>query len=188
MNCGIYKILNKINNKFYVGSSNNIKRRWMHHITYLNGGYHANVYLQNAWNKYGQQAFDFILLEEIDEPELLVKEQKYLDIYRQETPNLIYNISLIAGSPMKNLNHSNETIETLKQKLSGVNHPHYGKEVTEQWRRNISKNKKNFTDEQESLIKKSWENGESKSSIAKRLQVHITTITRAIDRSKRFGY
>jgi predicted GIY-YIG superfamily endonuclease len=29
MNCGIYKILNKITNKFYIGSSNNLKKRWM---------------------------------------------------------------------------------------------------------------------------------------------------------------
>jgi hypothetical protein len=29
MNCGIYKILNKITNKFYIGSSNNLKKTWM---------------------------------------------------------------------------------------------------------------------------------------------------------------
>jgi group I intron endonuclease len=188
MNCGIYKILNKVNNKFYIGSSNNIKRRWMHHITYLNGGYHTNVHLQNAWSKYGKQAFEFSILEQINENELLLKEQYYLDFYKQNNPDLIYNISCVAGSPMKNLKHSKETIETLKHKLSGVNHPHYGKCVDEQWRRNISKNLKNFTDEQEIEFKNRWENGESKSSIAKKAGVHITTITRAIDRAKRFGY
>lgn len=188
MNSGIYKISNKITNKFYIGSSNNIKRRWMHHKTYLNGGYHINIHLQNAWNKYGKEAFDFLIIEEVDEENLLLKEQYYLDFYKNDSPDLIYNISFVAGSPMKNLNHSVKTIETLKQKLSGVNHPHYGKNVDEKWRRNISKNKKNFTDEQETLFKQRWENGESKSSIAKEVGVHITTITRAIDRANRFGY
>ena len=186
MNCGIYKILNKITNKFYIGSSNNLKRRWMHHKTYLNNGYHTNVHLQNAWNKYGKEKFEFSIIEETTEDLLLEREQHYLDIHKNK--EILYNISCIAGSPMKNLSHSKETINVLKQKLSGINHPHYNKPVNEEWRRNISKVKKNFSDEQESLIKKRWENGESKYSIAKDLGVLITTITRAIDRAARFGY
>lgn len=186
-NCGIYKILNKINNKFYIGSSINIKRRWMHHKTYLNGGYHINKHLQNAWNKFGIENFEFLILEETSEEELLAKEQYYLDLYKNKKEQ-IYNFSCVAGSPMKDMKHSQETIATLKQKLSGVNHPHYGKTVSEEWRRNISKVKKNFTDEEEACLKRRFESGESKSSIAKELGVHITTITRAIDRAKRFGY
>lgn len=158
----------------------------MHHKTYLNNGYHTNVHLQNAWNKYGKEKFEFSIIEETTEDLLLEREQHYLDIHKNK--EILYNISCIAGSPMKNLSHSKETINVLKQKLSGINHPHYNKPVNEEWRRNISKVKKNFSDEQESLIKKRWENGESKYSIAKDLGVHITTITRAIDRAARFGY
>ena len=30
--CGIYLIRNKINNKIYIGQSNNIHRRWLEHL------------------------------------------------------------------------------------------------------------------------------------------------------------
>ena len=64
---GIYKIINKINGKYYVGSSVNIKdypnNRWSRHIADLNANRHHNDYLQRAWNKYGQDAFEFIIIE-----------------------------------------------------------------------------------------------------------------------------
>ena len=52
MNSGIYKILNKINGKFYIGSAVNFKRRFARHKRLLNINCHPNEYLQNAWNKY----------------------------------------------------------------------------------------------------------------------------------------
>jgi len=51
--CGIYSILNKLNNKTYIGSSCDIERRWRHHRQNLNKGIHHCIHLQRAWNKYG---------------------------------------------------------------------------------------------------------------------------------------
>ena len=56
---GIYKIVNKKNNKVYIGQSVNIKQRWALHKSELRNKYHENVYLQNAWNKYGKDNFIF---------------------------------------------------------------------------------------------------------------------------------
>ena len=187
MNSGIYKITNKVNGKFYIGSSNNIKRRWMHHKSNLRNGTHTNFHLQNSYDKHGEDQFEFVLIEEVRRANLLAKEQEYLDeAFRggQE----IYNISRVAGSPMTGLNHTEEVKQLLSEKLSGENHPHYGKPVSEEWRRNISKKKKRFTDEEESSFRDRWKSGEAKSSIAKDVGVHITTITRAIERAERFNY
>jgi len=60
----IYKILNKVNGKFYIGSTKNAKVRWYQHKYSLNNNKHINNHLQNAWNKYGKDSFDFIILEE----------------------------------------------------------------------------------------------------------------------------
>ena len=48
---GIYKIINKVNGKYYVGSSLNINKRWSVHKSALSKNKHHNDHLQNAWNK-----------------------------------------------------------------------------------------------------------------------------------------
>lgn len=68
---GIYQIRNKINNKVYIGQSNNIQRRWQEHIYRLNKGDHENEHLQNAWNKYGADTFEFSILVECNDVNLL---------------------------------------------------------------------------------------------------------------------
>ena len=82
---GVYKIINKINGKYYIGSSDDIKRRWQHHKSYLTRKCHRNIHLTNAWHKYGQDNFDFLILKEIQKENLIVEEQKYLDEASKET-------------------------------------------------------------------------------------------------------
>ena len=62
-NCGIYKITNLKNNKGYIGQSSDIKKRWRNHKFELKNNIHNNPYLQNAFNKYGEEAFEFRIIE-----------------------------------------------------------------------------------------------------------------------------
>lgn len=59
---GIYKILNNINGKFYIGSSRNIDKRLNDHKNELRKNKHINPHLQSAWNKYGEENFSFEIL------------------------------------------------------------------------------------------------------------------------------
>ena len=77
--CGVYKITNMINDKFYIGSSNNIKKRWSQHKAALNEGSHGNPYLQNAWNKHGGANFKFEIIEECAPEMQFEREQFYLN-------------------------------------------------------------------------------------------------------------
>jgi len=118
----IYAIICKINNKQYIGSTTNHNRRKYDHFKDLEKGVHCNVKLQRAYNKYGINAFEFVVLEEIlDSKKLLEKEQYYFD-----TVNPEYNICKIAGS-----SRGRETTETTRKKLSslwvGPKNPCYGK-------------------------------------------------------------
>lgn len=59
----IYQILNVIDDKVYVGSTINKASRKNQHYTKLRSNKHYNTYLQNAFNKYGQDYFIFSVLE-----------------------------------------------------------------------------------------------------------------------------
>lgn len=105
---GIYKIINKVNEKYYVGSSINIYKRWNQHKSNLNRNIHTNDHLQKSWNKYGKNNFEFVIVEEISEEQLLIVEQKYINECKNNS-DISYNISNDAISPMKGRKHSEKT-------------------------------------------------------------------------------
>ena len=78
---GIYKIVNKLDGKYYVGSTKDFDTRWKEHIYDLDRNIHHNNHLQNAWNKYGEQNFIFEVVEECEIEKLFETEQKYIDNY-----------------------------------------------------------------------------------------------------------
>jgi len=97
---GIYKIENKINNKVYIGSSIDIKKRWHEHKRLLNKNKHHSRHLQNAYNKYGKENFDWVIILEVktELAKLLELEQYYIDLFNACDKNIGYNISPTAGS------------------------------------------------------------------------------------------
>ena len=80
----IYKIQNICNGKFYLGSTNNRKRRWGEHKSRLKSSTHENSYLQNAWNKYGEDNFIFITLKICKEFQLEELETFYYYVSKPE--------------------------------------------------------------------------------------------------------
>ena len=95
MTIGIYKIINNIDKKYYIGSSTNIERRWVAHKRSLNKKTHANIFLQRAWDKYGSDNFSFIIVEDCDgycKDRLLQVEQSYINKIEN-----CYNIAKFAG-------------------------------------------------------------------------------------------
>jgi group I intron endonuclease len=100
-NCGIYKILNQNNGKFYIGSAVSLSMRWREHVWQLSRCLHPNRHLQSAWTKHGEDAFVFVVLERIeDETKLVEREQSYLDELRPFISTIGYNLSPTAGSTL----------------------------------------------------------------------------------------
>jgi group I intron endonuclease len=98
---GIYKITNTVNGRCYYGSAINLERRKIDHWKDLRGNRHGNGYLQRAWNKYGEDAFDFSVIEVVPVPENLIpREQVYLDKAFLEDSLRPYNICRVAGSQL----------------------------------------------------------------------------------------
>lgn len=83
----------------YIGSAANIRKRFNQHRSDLGNGNHTNRYLQNSWNKYGEDAFVFDVLEIVNnKANLLEREQSYLDTFQTFAPNDGFNIMHVAGS------------------------------------------------------------------------------------------
>lgn len=77
---GVYSIRNVITGKVYVGSTvKTIETRWYEHRRDLRHGDHKNRYLQRAWNKYGEAAFEFSVLKRCHRDECLILEQVAID-------------------------------------------------------------------------------------------------------------
>jgi len=114
MKTGIYRIRNIINGHTYIGSAKNINRRWQRHRSALIHDRHENIHLQRAWNKYGKDMFIFEILEECLINDLLIIEQKYLDL------NPEYNIGKTSSGGDNLTNHPNK-IEIIKRMNNTLN-------------------------------------------------------------------
>lgn len=79
MSIGIYKIENILNNKVYIGQSVDIEKRWSVHKAELKNNYHHNTHLQSAWNKYGEESFEFSIVEECNADQLNQCEIYWID-------------------------------------------------------------------------------------------------------------
>lgn len=101
--------------QMYVGSTGiGFNQRLQCHVGLLRRGTHYNVNLQNAWNEYGEDAFLFIAVEELEKTLRIPAEQSLLDFYWNS--RLLFNISPTAGSPL-GIKQSDET----KAKKSAAN-------------------------------------------------------------------
>jgi group I intron endonuclease len=92
---GIYEIRNTKNGHCYIGSSIDIKRRWIEHTRFLDRNNHHSCYLQFAWQKYGKESFSFLVIEPCECNSLIAREQFYIDTLHPE-----YNIVQNAGSTL----------------------------------------------------------------------------------------
>lgn len=81
------------NNKMYIGSTNHLKRRIKGHISELINNKHYNKHLQNCYNKYGLDAFNFYILEKLNDDSILFnREQYFIDLYKNQSVFLMNHI------------------------------------------------------------------------------------------------
>ena len=104
---GIYKWVNKVNGKIYVGQSRNLSDRFSR---YYRGEF--NSYMKRAIEKYGFENFDIEILERnVSLHELDLLEQYWMDYYQSYHRDKGYNICPIAG----NTRGTKRTQETRKK-------------------------------------------------------------------------
>lgn len=115
----IYQITNMMNGKYYIGSSASFERRVWSHKYELKNGTHKNPKLQAAWNKYGEAAFVFEILETVAEGESqLACEDRYLT-GKVGLPEC-YNINFYAEHSRLGIPHSDESKAKISNKVQAA--------------------------------------------------------------------
>lgn len=95
---GIYKIESIIfPNRIYIGSSKNINKRKIQHLSDLKLNTHKTPKLQYHYNKYGKNDLIFSVIKSCNLNELILNEQKFIDLL-----NPYFNTCKIAGSTLGN--------------------------------------------------------------------------------------
>lgn len=107
---GIYKIENLITKTKYIGQSQDIYSRWYVHKRELNNNSHHNYRLQNDWNVYGENNFDFMIIEECDICQLNNRESYWIREF--DSFNNGYNLDL-GGLGIRGYKHTKEQIDKM---------------------------------------------------------------------------
>ncbi len=88
---GVYKIQNTQNNKIYVGSTNKtFLKRMRQHNTKLRQGRHHSIHMQRAYELYGEDSFEFSIVEVLSE-NFLERESHWIQFYNSCNPEFGYN-------------------------------------------------------------------------------------------------
>jgi group I intron endonuclease len=144
---GIYRWINKVNGKTYIGSSVNISIRFRgyYNFSFLSLALaKSKSLIYSAILKYGYSNFQLEILEFCSIENAISKEQYYIDLFKPE-----YNILTTAGSRLGRLHSKESKLKMSKsaqgRKLSeetkilmslimkGMKNPNFGKPLTEAW-------------------------------------------------------
>ena len=112
----IYKIINKVNGKVYIGQTKKtIEERYARHLSLAKQK--KNRYLYDAMNHYGLENFYCVKIEECDNQQLDDKEKAWIKYYQSNNPNYGYNMTEGGGGgdTWTNNPHKKLTIARIKQ-------------------------------------------------------------------------
>jgi group I intron endonuclease len=120
MKTGVYRITCKLNGKSYIGSTaKSFKERWDCHRNLLRKKSHHSRKLQNSWNKYGEDNFEFVIILYCNPEDAVKNEQRCFDELK---PAL--NMAPIAGS-LLGMKQSEKTKKAAAVRMRARARKHY---------------------------------------------------------------
>ena len=149
----IYIIRNVVDQKFYVGSTANMRERFRTHRNKLRRGVHHCHHLQAAWAKYGEDVFKFEVVEKLPEGATYADLQEAEDSWLKEHVGKkeCYNHGTRSGAPWRGVfgeahpNHNRPLSDSTKEALSDATRkqwsdadPRTGTKHTEETKAKIS--------------------------------------------------
>lgn len=159
----IYKITNKINDKVYIGQTNNAALRWSQHKSAAK--YIPKQLVDKAIKKYGEQNFIYEVIDTCQSQfETDIQETWFIKVYYSLISEHGYNVTL-GGMKLIHTPEIREKISHSKKKYFETHiNKLKGKKLSEEWKQNISlasmgkpgtNNGKKFSDEHKLKMSKS---------------------------------
>lgn len=188
MTSGVYQIINKINNKSYIGVTKNFYNRFAQHKSSLLKNKHHSILLQRAVNKYGINNFELIILCRCPIEYLNKLEQWFLKNIKPE-----YNIHISSEytdnhtrKPLTKQHKENikntftkerrlKIAEETKKRLTG-------KPKSEQCKLNIQLGVAKITPEQVLIIRQKYKEGVKQVTLAKDFNLTKHAINKIVKR------
>jgi predicted transcriptional regulator len=104
MTTGVYRITCTVNGKCYIGSTGrSFSGRWKSHQNLLRRKLHHSIKLQRAWDKYGEDSFEFAIVLKCNPEDAIQNEQACIDTVKPE-----YNVRSVAANGSLGCKHSEE--------------------------------------------------------------------------------
>jgi len=134
---GIYKIVCLANNKIYVGSAcgtqgtlkkQGFYKRWSDHINKLKSNIHKNKHLQYAWNLYGENSFQFEILEFCNKDRAEDREKYFIILY--DSSNHKQGFNMLNGHLANYKRFTEEHKQKISNALKGKKRP---LEIVKKW-------------------------------------------------------
>jgi group I intron endonuclease len=171
----IYKITNEVDGKFYIGSTNNLIKRYYTHINHIRTGKNTCVKLVRAVNKHGEENFKFEIVCECATDDILKTEQEYIDSLKPH-----YNVAKIAGSNL-GIKRTEEVKfkKSVSQKENWKDESYRTKHLdnlSKNWKSGSSHKMAKLTEEQVIEIKKELTNGLLPKQVADKLELSYHSI------------
>jgi group I intron endonuclease len=140
---GIYIIRNINNKKVYVGKSKNVYGRISNHIAYLRIKHKdENIHLINSWHKYGEESFEYFIVEylELDEELLSTRELYWMNIFNSLHKDTGYNLR--SDSDSRCIIHASTSLKIsnrLKKEWSDGLRKDHSEKLSKNWKNNSNR-------------------------------------------------
>lgn len=144
----VYKITNKLNNKIYIGITN--QGAGVRYRKHLSDALHGSCFpIHNALRKYGKENFTLEIIELCETSEILKEQEKYwISFYKSNDREIGYNMTE-GGDGTFGRSHSEETKDKIRQKA-------LGRKVSEDTKKKLSQiHKLNYSDAHRKAIAES---------------------------------
>lgn len=141
----VYKHINKINNKLYIGITSNIEKRFgkngSGYLRKNKNGDFTQPHFANAIQKYGWENFEHIILYDcLTKNEANKIEKDLINKYKSNNPLFGYNIRAGGTNGLLSKETKEKISKSRKGKCIGKDNPFFGKHHTQEVKDFLSKN------------------------------------------------
>ena len=139
----IYKVLNGLNGKVYIGKTNDLDRRKVEHFSEATRD-RRNSHLYNAIRKYGEEHFTFHVVAEFQHEERAYEAERFLIAFFDSTNRRVGYNNTLGGDGVRPTSKERERRSQHGKTRTGPRNPFYGRVHTPETKAKIAKSRRKY--------------------------------------------